>query len=357
MYSIRFLLLSLLFIRAALSYESCVLPQERASFAAKVRLKMLERSDHLLGALARQKNTNYVLLDPLQRRLFTNSIAPLISFSQDYGYFSEVHPVISHVTKNQEDIELFFCLFKELSLIPPQDNFLPFAIAELLAKGLAYRDLQEGQRIKIPILRGSIFRLEAFTVNHVFNLWHGMPAFGLIPDTKGIPSILLFRGTDLAIYTKRGWSSVLSDVDIGGPGLSVFMQSRDEIHEWLERAANQNKKAIVLGCSLGGSLASYTYLYENALLRETGCIAFNAPGFTTNVLEEWNRLSEKIQQNFIQYVNRGDIISKKGYLFGKAYELSIDAAMKPIFAHTVLMSGQKSFTQSEIDVSKENALR
>lgn len=356
MHLIRYLLLSFLFLRSVCWSESCTLPEERFSFAAKARLKMLERSDQLLEMLAHQKNKNYALYAPVRARAFVNPSFDLVSFSQNYGYFSP-HPIIAHVSNDQNDIDLFFCLFKELSLIPPQDEFLSFAIAELLAKGLAYRDLQEGQRIRIPLFKGAIFRLETYTVDHVFNLWNGMPAFGLTPEGNGIPSLLLFRGTDLAIYTKRGWSSVLSDVDMGGPGLSVFMHSRQEIHEWLDHAAKQNKKAIVLGYSLGGSLAAYTYLYENQLLRETGCMAFNAPGFTQSVLDEWSHLSEKKQTGFISYINRGDIISKRGFLFGKAYELSLDVAMKPIFAHTVLISGQKSFIQSEIDVSKENALK
>ena len=251
MHSIRFLLLSLLLIQAALFSDSCVISEERPSFAAKARIKMLEHSDQLLGALIRHKNTNYALLDPLQRRVYANSVEPLISFSQDYGYFSPIHPLISHVSKGQEDIELFFCLFKELSLISAQNDFLTFAIAELLAKGLAYRDLQEGQRIKIPTLRGSIFRLETFTVDQVFNLWNGMPAFGLMPDANGIASILLFRGTDLAIYTKRGWSSVVRTSISAGRGFP-YLWNREKrfMNGWSVRQ-QRTEKPLFLDAAWG----------------------------------------------------------------------------------------------------------
>jgi hypothetical protein len=317
---------------------------------------MLKRSDQFLDMITSQKTKNYILAAPPRTLSYINNISSLISFSESYGYFS-LHPLIGHVSDDPEDLNVVLRLFKDLSQAASIDSLAAFAIAELLAKALAYRDLSQGQRLEIPVKHGASFRLETFTVDHVFNLWNGMPAFGLIPEKKGIASLLLFRGTDLALYSKRGWASVLSDVDMAGPGLSVFMQSRSEIHQWLDKAAAENKKAIVLGFSLGGCLAAYTFLYENELLNVKGSVSFNAPGFSESALEEWNHLSDKKRLQFVSYVNRGDIISKKGHLFGPAFELSTDLLMKPIFAHTVLMSGQTSFTVAQIDVSEENARR
>ncbi len=326
------------------------------AFGAKIRLGMLKRSDQFLDMITNQKTKNYSLAEPLRTLSFTNNVHALISFSESYGYFS-MHPLIGHVSDDPEDLNVVLRLFTDLSQAASIDGFAKFAIEELLTKALAYRDLTQGQRLDIPVKKGALFGLETFTVDHVFNLWNGMPAFGLIPDKKGIASLLLFRGTDLALYSKRGWASVLSDVDMAGPGLSVFMQSRSEIHQWLDKAAKENKKAIVLGFSLGGCLAAYTFLYENELLNEKGSVSFNAPGFSESVHEEWNQLSDKKRLQFVSYVNRGDIISKKGYLFGPAFELSTDLLMKPIFAHTILMSGQSRFTLAQIDVPEENARR
>jgi len=327
------------------------------SMSGKIRLIMLQRCDQFLDIITSQKLKDYRLETPLRTRLFTNDFPALITFSACYGYFSPVNPIISHVSKKQDDLSILLCMLTNLAESGGDGDFVAFAIAELIAKALSYRDLKLGQQIMLPVKKGSSFFLERFTVDHVFNLWKGMPAFGLVPDKKGISALLLFRGTDLDIYSKRGWASLMSDVDMAGPGLSVFKQAQSEIHQWLFDVAEENKKAVVLGFSLGGCFAVYTFLYENDLLNATGSAAFNAPGVSESVFEEWNSLPTNQRLRFASYINRGDIVSKKGHLIGPAYELSTDVVMKPLFAHTVLMSGESSFIRSEIDVRIENARR
>src|SRR5207249_1381181 len=136
------------------------------------------------------------------------------------------------------------------------------ASAELLSKVLAYRDLQLGQTIQIPVeIKGKIV-LETFTVDHLFDIWQGMPAFGLIPKKKNLSSLLLFRGTDFSLISKRGIASVMSDLDPSGPGLKAFFHARKEIGGWLQAVQAQGKPARVMGFSLGGALAAYTFIYE-----------------------------------------------------------------------------------------------
>jgi hypothetical protein len=325
-----------------------------AAIHGQIRLAMLKRSDQFLDIITPQKFKYYCFTPPSHHLI--NPIPSLVSFAEDFGYFSPVRPIIAHVSNQREDLELVLCMLKVLSTMRYESEFVTFAIAELIAKALAYRDLNQGQRVRLPVKTGSVFYLTEFTVDRVFNLWNGMPAFGLIPDTKGIASILLFRGTDFALYSKRGWSSLLSDVDLSGPGFSVFMNARSEIHTWLEKSAKEDKKAIVLGLSLGGALAAYTYIYEGDLLNETGSASFNAPGIPEKVFEEWD-MSPKKRGKFISYINQGDIVSKNGYLFGEAVQLSIEVLMKPIVAHTILISGQSNFTMTTIDVQAENAQR
>ena len=78
------------------------------------------------------------------------------------------------------------------------------------------------------------------------------------------------------------------------------------------------------------------------------------PGISRDVMVE---VPEDVQQRFIAYVNRGDLISKVGKLFGRVFEVSTAEMMKPIYAHTVLMSAHDTFNVSEVAVRKENARR
>jgi hypothetical protein len=324
---------------------------------AQLRVAFLKRCDLILDMITPQKLKEYSLAPTFQAHVFSIDNLLLASFSKDYGYFSSSQPIIAHVSDQQRDLDLLKSLFKDLTEAEHNADFVSFALSELFVKALAYRDLSEGQRIELPVQKGSSFDMKPFTVDRIFNLWSEMPAYGLIPDEKGDASLLLFRGTDFALYSKRGWASLLSDADRSGPGFSVFMNARTEIHEWLDKVSKEGKKAIVCGFSLGGALAAYTFIYERDLLRESGSVAFNAPGLSESVAAEWNRLSFRRQQGFISYVTRGDIISKIGILFGPTYELSTEMIMRPLFAHTALMSGFSTFTMALIDIDQENAQR
>lgn len=318
----------------------------------KMRLVALKRFDQFLEMITSSKLKMFYLEEPKELFIMENHMPELIDFSEHHGYFS-LHPIIAHVSQDPSDISRILQVLNEVSQSKENSAFVAFAITELIAKGLAYCDLKEGQSVLLPVQKNAFFHLEVYTVDRVFNLWNGMPAFGLTPQTEGLPSFLLFRGTDLTPYSKRGWASLLSDVDMAGPGRSVFLHARSEIHDWLLQMNTAKKRANAIGFSLGGCLAAYAFLYEGDLLNETGSIAFNPPGISEAVLEEWNNLSESKRSGFIVYVNRGDIISKSGHLFGSAYEMSTECAMKPLFAHTVLLCGQPWFTMAKIDIAQE----
>lgn len=218
---------------------------------------------------------------------------------------------------------------------------MEIAIAEILTKVLAYRDLKKGQTISIPIETDGKLALQLFTVDHVFNLWHGMPAFGLIPKSPGVASILLFRGTDFTFMSTRGWASVLSDLDRSGPGLHAFRHAQADISSWLKKTAALAKKARAMGFSLGGALATYTFLYENELLSDCSSIAVCGPGLTDELIKDWHALPNARQKSFESYVNLGDIVPKAGKQFGTVYCLSVPGVPKPpVSAHTMLVCSE-----------------
>jgi hypothetical protein len=339
-----FLALTLLLISPSYSIEQC--PPDIAEFSPNwrlaIRTKALKNFDRFLSMSKPSGIKKYPTLEPKEKIENTNE--ELISFAQEFGYFSAIHPVVAKVTKSREDVDIVCCVLKDIHS--------PFARDEILSKALAYRDLKIGNVIMISVED----KLEKFRVDRVFNLWNGMPAYGLVPDRSGVSSILLFRGTDFSFISRRGWASMMSDLDIHGPGLSTFKNAQDKIHKWLEKVDGEGKKARVLGYSLGGALAAYAFIYENEWIAGD-CVAFCPPGIAEKVIEDFELLSEERQQDLTIYVDEGDLVSKVGHLFGNVYVLSANRPLKPVAAHTALMSGQPSYFIAPVDVEEENGLR
>ena len=330
--------------------------QRPGNWKDRVRLRTLENLNQFLNWSFGDKYKKYELADNTEELQFEVSVPELKSFVENYGYFS-LHPIVGNVTTEKEDIVVVSCLLKALFEEGGPADFMQMAIDEVMTKAFAYRDPKIGQRFSIPVVVGDQLFLERFTVDRIFNLWRGMPAFGLVPETEKTSSILIFRGTDFSLDSQRGWASLMSDLDIVGPGLTAFQRSQKEIRKWLQKVQAQGKAARVMGFSLGGALAAYAYIYENQWLADQGSVSFCAPGIRPKVIAEWDLLSSEKQNGFINYVNQGDIVSKVGLLFGNVYVLMAEKNFKPLTAHTMLMSSMPKFTIAQVDVQKENASR
>ena len=322
-----------------------------------MRLKALKNFNQFLNWSTSEKLKTFALEYPLEEEVFEIDIPEMESFAERYGYFSSVRPIVGKVSSTQVDFQLVSCLLKALFEKGDDLDYLQLATAEVLTKALAYREMKEGQRVQIPIIVKGKVSFEKFTIDHIFNLWHGMPAFGLISERRGIEPILLFRGTDFSLDSQRGWASLMSDLDMAGPGLRAFQHAKEEIHDWLMAASATGRKARVMGFSLGGALAAYTFIYENDWVAKTGSVAFCPPGVAEKVIEDWELLPEERRQGFTIYVNEGDIIPKVGKLFGNVYCLSTKKKLKPLSAHTKLMSSETFFSKARVDVEKENTER
>jgi hypothetical protein len=330
-------------------------PSSKTTWHNRVRSHGLQNVDDFLSWTIPPYLKVYALAYPLQATSLRTEFSQNRDFLEWHGYFSPYDPLVGKISKSREDIQVTRCLLVKISQEIPSLNASSFATDETLAKVLAYRDMKKGDQILIPLSRQDR-RLATYRVDHIFNLWRGMPAFGLISDSGGEP-ILLFRGTDFSLDSERGWASLMSDVDSAGPGLTVFRKSQEEIHAWLMKVAQRGLKARVIGFSLGGVLAGYTYLYENAWINSEGCVAFNPPGISDAIFQEWNQLSDAAKRGFRVYVNRGDVISKVGKLFGDVYELSVDQPLKPLKAHTLFVSAESQAFQAKVDVEQENLTR
>lgn len=340
-----FLLFLLTFFCTLEAKDECTLPKE-------LRQKALVQLDDWINRVTPLPVRTFPLLHPESAKNFKETIPDLQMFSKNHSFFSCQTPLVGIVTEEFFDIE---SVEKALAYLLQSNDlfFIELATGELLTKVLAYRNLQKGMILRIPCVIEGKALLVNYQVNEVLNLWHEMPAFGLIPFHKKANPILLFRGSDFSLLSKKSWASLLSDLDISGTGFSAFHLARSDIHAWLEKAflfSGNNTK--VMGFSLGGILSMYTVIFEKALIATQGSMAFNPPGVSKPIAERWKEVSSLLKI----YITQGDIIPKLGILVPPAFVLFTEKKMAPIEAHTQLMTAEP-FSYAEIYLEHESSKR
>ena len=293
-----------------------------------MRAKSLEGIDALLSAAL--GSATYPLKNPSEEKTVRTKDESLFEFSVKHSYFSAEDPFIAKVTDSPEDLALTKGVLKRLKAL---------SLDEAVAKILAYRQLKVGEEIALGH--------ERYVVDTVFDLNGGMPAFGFVSkEEKGTP-LLLFRGTELTLFSDPGRTSILSDLDRQGVGYQTFLKAQPMLHKWLE----QHPDAKVIGFSLGGTLAIYTFLYEKDLVKEA--VSFCPAGVSNKVWLDWLQLSPGRKGQLTSYVSKGDWVSKKGKLAGQVYQLSTDDSLRPIAAHVTMMTFQKMYRIAAVDVSSK----
>jgi hypothetical protein len=317
----------------------------------QLRAKSIKSWDKLITWAFLPKYRPYVLVDPPVEITYKGGEKQVNDFVTNYGYFSIYHPILGIVTDSKKDIEVTQCLLYSIQAEIDNPEQLKFASDEILVKVMAYRTLKKGMKISVPISKEEMV---TYVVDEVFDLWRGMPAYGLVPE-KGTP-ILLFRGTDLDLASEKSWASVMSDLDVSGPGLKTFQRAQKEIHDWLVKM--QHNPARVVGYSLGGVLTLYTLIYEHEFInQQIPSVAFNPPGVSEQVLEQWEKIPKGKRPPHVIYVNQGDFVSQIGLFLGNVQEISLEQSMDVIQAHVTLISGAPIYKISEVNVPLENQAR
>jgi hypothetical protein len=282
------------------------------------------------------------------------------NFIAQHGHYSTYKPLIGIVSEFQEDIVVVNQLLIRIQENVKNMAHMQLMADEVLAKVMAYRNLKVGQKIPVPVaISSNKSKIVMYKVDKVFNLSGGMPAFGLVPHTTAkAPPILLFRGTDLS-FSLKGYSSILADLDLNGPGLSVFYRAEDELQDWLEKVSYSHSKARVLGYSLGGSFVQYACINESEFIckdERFPSVAFNQPGVSEELVLKWHRLKTEEKPSFKGYVTEGDVVSTVGKLIGDVKELTLDHLLEPLTAHVTLMSIQHRLYAYSLDVTLKNEL-
>jgi hypothetical protein len=289
--------------------------------------------------------------------LFQKPLEEINQFEKKFHYFSLqpligiVRPLIGRITDHQESIKVIQKVLYSIHEKVHHPLERSIVTAEMLTKVLAYRDLEKGDKIQIPwIGKNQELKLYSYQVNTVFNLSNGMPAFGLIPHEKEAHPILLYRGTDFTLRTKRGLASLKADLDISGPGYNTFLKARPIIKEWLIFAKKNYQPAAVMGYSLGGILTTYTLLFEKDLISWDplfASFAFHPPGLSKNLYKKW--VEEKRPPLFVYY-HKNDFVSKIGRHVGEVHEVTLEKPLIGVMAHTSLICSKtwKNFSFKKV---------
>ena len=309
--------------------------------------------DIFLSWLFKYPTRCYTLKKGKQSILYDTLSKTLTQFGKSAQRNNDKKGIICQFTPSLKDVKQVIDLLHAIHEEIKNPMFCEWAVAEVLAKVLAYRRLKEGLEILIPTReKKAPSKMGLYRVGQVFELWNKIQAFGLERQDANGAHILLFRGTDLSLKRKEGRASILSDFDPKGPGWTLFEKGKTIIQQWLEEKSHPTR---VIGHSLGGVVAAYTLIHEAKWMSQEpyeSSYAFNFPGISQSLLNQWDGLKDK--PAFTGFISRGDLISKFGLLFGKVYEVSSEAPLSPIQAHERLVFSEKKGRIHEVDLAKEN---
>ena len=263
---------------------------------------------------------------------------------------------------NEEDF-LSICWLLQViheRVLDPRQRVL--LTSEVMAKALAYRDLDVGRFVPVPTIDadGNPTRT-LYRVDEEFDLWKDFPAYGLVPadlhERLDHPPILLYRGTSLSVSSAGGPASIVSSLDPNGSGLVPFENRKDDLEAWLQKVTRHGCKVRAIGNGVGGSMVMYTALSLGQYLSrdENGpSVAFGPLGVAKATYGHWLAQEETEKPLLELYLTQGDVVPKFGYLFGDAYEMVSEERLSPYTAHLQLMLLSEECNVFPVDLAKEN---
>jgi len=229
--------------------------------------------------------------------------------------------------------------------------------AEILLKEVAFHSPRKGKEFLLPPSQAHQDML-AYKVDEVIHLRGKIPAYGLTSSNPHAAPILIYRGTSPALSREGGISSLIEDLDPKGVGRQIFDQAFPRLNSWLEKATEKGKKARILGYSQGASLAALTLVHSFRMISKDPSfpsITFNPPGIDHPALETWKKIPVQQRPLMIQYLIRGDLVSRcGGALIGEAYEITTAQKLGLLDAHVSLVLPQSHWKMHQVDIEKDN---
>ncbi len=225
-----------------------------------------------------ENNFNQIPLDPFYDKSSTSSIQRLL-----------LYKYVIDLEKIKNDPELIF--LKSI---------------EILSKRIVNRELKENTIIPQITYAGKRAYYKVY--KSIFSK-RGMVGYALSPLDKSNPPIIVFRGTQGNILNREAIYSILDDMrpKMASQG---FLRGKKILNELFNDPNFLNKKAIVVGFSLGGGYAQRTSL---SFADKVGhLITFNSIGLDEKSIVKFSNL-ENVDIKITVIRNKGDIADLLGY--------------------------------------------
>ena len=259
----------------------------------------------------------------------------------------------------RNEIAQTLALLKLIHVLKQEDPDIRLAMTgQVLAKILSSRRLVEGMEVEIPTVNANGDPvLTSYIVNKRFDLWKGVPAYGLVDKTGEASPIILFRSTSFSPSGESSLASLTSNFHPKGPAWNIFATSRSQLKEWLlEHNHEGENPARLLGYSQGGAIVQYLAAYEPDLISKSSyspSMTFDAPGISKEVVDTFNHLP--VKPNLKVFINKGDIVPKLGFkIFGDVYEIDTFKNLSITESHSNLSLLEPSWAIYKVDNAKEN---
>jgi hypothetical protein len=247
------------------------------------------------------------------------------SFGASLSYNSDLFGMLSGKTSMANERAQ---LFNQVAALPGDtDEERWEGYTELLAKEIAYKEMEEGTIIPAPMFEGCD-QPRFYKVAKRCAAGTGMVAYLLTPatpDMKELPPFVLFRGSVFFPSGLDAFSTYVTDLE---PILAerAFEGGKEQLFAELDRNGFFDEQNIqIAGHSLGGALAEH-FVWECAQrqLNHPGSLnnlatinmsLFNSPGIGYGKANEFREILDRIEGFKIEgklYKTKGDIVDLAG---------------------------------------------
>lgn len=322
-----------------------------------------EKYQSILELLEKNKNPK------LSRKHITQKdwkILDLIDFEVAKDYFSSL-------------VDIFNTdWFKNLGFSREMTNrfkidYQEAVIAESMSMSLAYIEGLGGKTLFLPCFdeQTGLYYSASYTIKE-FALGDALPCYIFESEDKRASPWFVIRGTQIYKDRTASMESILADaIDHKGITTNIINKSlifrplvkkdnamlqKESLSDIFENWQRSNKKVIMTGHSLGGTLANALGVEFAKCLKAV--YAFGAMGVARKTGKRFEQLGEKYKEKIINFDFEGDFVPSGGHcLIGRHLSIkAVRGAERPFgFYETHVRSHlNRDFQVQQVDVDKEN---
>ncbi|MBJ7450417.1 MAG: hypothetical protein JHC93_08680 [Parachlamydiales bacterium] len=267
-----------------------------------------------------------------------------------------------HIKDNNEKISYLTRIGLKIAKSINNQEARNIAVLQILSMKTGYTEKGTIESLKIPSLTKLDHEVEYSFSKDVFNglvMWSGIPISNGDSDQ---PPLVIFQGTTLGNYHKHSIKKLRADTDDKACGYKTFEEFKDYIEQRLKTIHEiTGFKPIIMGHSLGGSLANLTGLYLNKFIDYS--VSFNSPGVADSIWNDYLKLTPSQKDRINSYANLDDFAfwTVRGKVIGRPYLLSGVKRVKRCedfkASHSELTAIQSKFFIVKTDEELENIER